>query len=648
MARANGRVALLLLATAAAARAQPLEGMVTRAFGKGGSTSEPLASAMEQNSAAATRTHAPTIVVFHREHAQATMDALREVCRASGVELPAMQKSTAPVGDCHMPEVCRRVYATGMLGVSGNFSNAQLAMLTACLPHGAIAYVEPDARVHKMEDSADWHPGGAWFPDERALESVDARRAAAASTAHALESIAAAARAAGEDELLPPRDVVESTGTDAKPDLRRRLADAAGRSKTKREVLMMAAAQVTTEEDHLALLSHIDRDAARSFSRADFGVVNAMSRSEDAEFKFIEGGQSAFTSSTAGAGFGNLTAAQLNNGTFRAAKQQRVHLALWNLDRVDQANLPLDGVYRYGSDREPGTGHGVTVYVVDSGLNHLHQEFSLWDEAVPTSGEKRRRRKRRSRLGPDYVDDDNNATDCDGHGTHVAATAVGRSVGAAKSASVVGVRVLNCDGSGSISDVIAGLDWVARHHRKPAVATLSLGIDVGRWSRALEEAVESLVAAGVVVVVASGNSAVDACHVAPARVAQAVTVAATDLSRKFAPQAMSKDDVEGIYRWGNTGACVDIFAPGVDIYSACGGAGRCRKVAADAYTWASGTSMAVPMVAAAAAQYLEVHPHAKPEEVKGALLRLARRDRIESPYLFESTPNRLLYTAGIW
>eukprot|EP00775_Hariotina_reticulata_P008443 gene8443-8627_t len=192
-------------------------------------------------------------------------------------------------------------------------------------------------------------------------------------------------------------------------------------------------------------------------------------------------------------------------------KIQKLMTALWNLDRLDQRGLPLDQRFVYGSPSSPGTGKGVTIYILDSGIKAAHQEFQAWGEHDPThpgiSG--------RAVQGPDYIENDGVADDCDGHGTHVASTAAGRSVGVAKEANVVAVRVLDCDGAGSISDVIAALDWVAANAKKPAVASLSLGVPAGQWSRALEEAVRSLVGSGVPVVVAAGNDAKDCCQAAP-------------------------------------------------------------------------------------------------------------------------------------
>ncbi|KAL4418998.1 hypothetical protein ABPG77_000863 [Micractinium sp. CCAP 211/92] len=313
-------------------------------------------------------------------------------------------------------------------------------------------------------------------------------------------------------------------------------------------------------------------------------------------------------------------------------KRQTVDTRLWNLDRLDQRDLPLDGAYTYGSATAAGTGRGATIYVVDSGVRVSHQEFRTQDGS-----------RTRASHGYDFVEDDYVADDCDGHGTHVAGTAVGLQVGVAKEAQVVAVRILDCTGSGTISNTVAGLDWVAANHKDPAVVTLSLGIQVGSWSRVLEDAVRSLVNDhGVTVVVASGNSGVDACYVAPANVPEVLTVAASNIPTKA--NGTKAGDPEEMYKWSNTGPCLDIFAPGVDIYSACGGPSRCEAVTDSAYTYASGTSMAVPHVAGVAAIYLGNNPGAAPRDVSAAIVGGSTPDKIQAAKFKAGTPNRLLYS----
>lgn len=166
------------------------------------------------------------------------------------------------------------------------------------------------------------------------------------------------------------------------------------------------------------------------------------------------------------------------------------------------------------------------------------------------------------------MDDDEIAEDCDGHGTHVASTLIGRHVGVAKKASIVSLRVLDCDGNGSISTTVAGLDWIAKYSQKPSIVTMSLGVSIGKWSTALEDSVNNLIENGITVIVASGNYAMDSCLMAPSNIPETITVAASDLENKFSSSYTFNH--EYIYEWSNYGNCIDIFAPGVDIYGACG------------------------------------------------------------------------------
>lgn len=276
--------------------------------------------------------------------------------------------------------------------------------------------------------------------------------------------------------------------------------------------------------------------------------------------------------------------------------------ASWGLDRIDQASLPLDRSYTW-----TGAGEGVQVFVVDTGARLSHEEFA---GRIDRGANKARDRG-------DAAD----ASDCQGHGTHVAGTVAGARLGVARKARIVPVRVLGCDGSGTNVDVIAGLDWVAKTARGPAVVNLSLG---GGASKSLDSAVKDLVARGIVVVAAAGNENTDACNGSPARAPAAITVAASDRNDQRAS-------------FSNKGGCVDLFAPGHQITSA--------WHTGDAVTKAlSGTSMAAPHVAGAVAIYLGAHPRAGPAEVVAALLKATAGEKVTDA---AGSPNRLLQTAGL-
>ena len=277
--------------------------------------------------------------------------------------------------------------------------------------------------------------------------------------------------------------------------------------------------------------------------------------------------------------------------------------ALWGLDRIDQRSLPLNNQYAYVNN-----GTGVNAYVIDSGILTTHWEF-----------------QRRAFAIYDAVDRDGAGIDCNGHGSHVAGIIGGQTFGVAKNVRLLGVRVLNCQGTGTWSDVIDGVNFVTWHSRQPAqqgypaVANMSLG---GPTNRAADAAVRNSIRAGVTYVVAAGNWNSDAAAYSPAGVAEAITVGATGRNDSRA-------------EFSNYGPTLDLFAPGVSIPSAW--IGNDLMIAA-----ASGTSMAAPHVSGVVALYLQTNKSASPATVRSALVGNSTVGVVINPG--QESPNRLLFT----
>ena len=285
-----------------------------------------------------------------------------------------------------------------------------------------------------------------------------------------------------------------------------------------------------------------------------------------------------------------------------AAVQNDLPLGLWGLDRIDQRARPLDSTYSPAA-----TGAGVTAYVVDSGLRLGHVEFT-------------------GRVGSGAFfnfDDGTGVSDCLGHGTHVSGTIGGSTYGVAKSVTIVPVKVFGCSGSTTEAIVISGINWVIDNHAAgtPAVANLSLG---GPASSSMDAAVQALINDGVTVVAAAGNSGRPACDYSPGRLPAAITVAASEI-----------DDDDADY--SNYGSCNDLFAPGTGVLSAWFNSNTASRTI-------SGTSMAAPHVAGAAALILGGVPSATPAQVWTAIDAATTRGAISECC---SDPDKLLYVVPL-
>jgi subtilisin family serine protease len=298
---------------------------------------------------------------------------------------------------------------------------------------------------------------------------------------------------------------------------------------------------------------------------------------------------------------GQLNALQHNPAVAYIEQDQTVQAsatqtgATWGLDRIDQRDLPLNSTYNYTP-----TGAGVRAYIIDTGINTGHTDFGG-----------------RASIASDFIG--GGSDDCQGHGTHVAGTVGSTTYGVAKDVTLLGVRVVDCTGAPNSSTVIAGIDWTAANAVKPAVATVSL---VSAASSTVDAAINGLINSGVITVVSAGNSNANACHYSPARVANAITVAATTAS-------------DGRWINSNFGSCVDVFAPGVHIVSTwIGGASAIDSI--------SGTSMAAAHVAGVAALYLQGNTTASQSTVASAITNSATPNKVVSPGT--GSPNKLLYS----
>jgi subtilisin family serine protease len=338
-------------------------------------------------------------------------------------------------------------------------------------------------------------------------------------------------------------------------------------------------AQPTVESNAQYLAAVYGGEVNNSFSTAIKGFVSDMTPDQAMAMSRDE----------------NVLYVEQDAPVYLAASQAN---AGWHLDRVDQRNLPWNGSYNYSA-----TGAGVHAYIIDTGIRATHVEFGGRATAVF-----------------DNIGDGQNGNDCNGHGTHVAGIIGSSTYGVAKGVFLHGVRIMPCTGNGSIANLLSGVNWVMANRQNPAVANISL--TAAGSSLSLETAITNAVNSGVVFTIASGNANGDACNYTPARTPAAITVGASD-----------ETDLRALY--SNGGPCVDLFAPGNRVDS----------------TWASsdtaianlsGSSMASPMAAGAAALYLQGHPSATASSVRSAMVSAATTGVMDT--LDSTSPNKLLYS----
>jgi len=271
--------------------------------------------------------------------------------------------------------------------------------------------------------------------------------------------------------------------------------------------------------------------------------------------------------------------------------------ATWGIARTSTLTIVPTGPYIYPTS----AGQGVSAYIIDTGILTAHRDF-----------------EGRAFVGRNFVPTESDQ-DLNGHGTHVAGTVCGATYGIAKKCTLIAVKVLDRNGSGTLAAVIDGINWVASQARGTnAVSNLSLG---SSYSLAVNNAINAMVNAGIFTAVAAGNSDADACNYSPASATESCCVGATDSS-----------DIRAYF--SNWGKCVDIMAPGVAILSDYIGATLDRTAIL------SGTSMAAPHVCGVAAVFRGIDKLSTPSQVQAWLVNRSGKINIGD---LKGSPDRMLH-----